>query len=331
MTDKSSFKSLENKEKALFQLNAQVNERTKVLKNDFQDKIQEILACDNEKAGTKDLESDDYLEKYEEKVFEVDVKSSDPDLFGHLSKVKPRENPMESDLFGQLSKVKAKENLALIQEVEGLKERNKENEDVISKQKEQIKDLETELNNIALRIREKDGMIMKMQEKGKGISEESKKFVKEITIFNEKIEGVRKEKDELTERFDGMKQELERINRQKEDLLEDNERVNEELTKKDEKIKGMERSLEENKGKIKEKKMIENEEKENFNKENEKLVGEQKKLLRQKNELLAGFKKLRKLIEILQKQKTHLEVVGSLGFMEEEFIKALDLPEKMLG
>ena len=68
-----------------------------------------------------------------------------------------------------------------------------------------------------------------------------------------------------------------------------------------------------------------------INKENNKLIEESKKLERQKLELLNVFKKQTKLIEILKKQKTHLELARSLSFSEDEFIKALDLNEKILN
>ena len=64
-------------------------------------------------------------------------------------------------------------------------------------------------------------------------------------------------------------------------------------------------------------------------KQNDKLSQENKKLERQRNELLQAFKKQMKLIDILKRQKTHLEAAKMLNFSEEEFIKALDLADKI--
>ena len=99
--------------------------------------------------------------------------------------------------------------------------------------------------------------IEKMQDKGKGISEESKKFIKEITILNEKIENLRREKDTITSKLETQKMELSRNIAMQDELETDNGYLYKEIESKDEKIKGLERVLEEGKIKIKKKRMEE--------------------------------------------------------------------------
>ncbi len=46
-------------------------------------------------------------------------------------------------------------------------------------------------------------------------------------------------------------------------------------------------------------------------------------------EIIQAFKKQNKLIELLKKQKAHLEIARTLNMTEEEYIKAVDLVEKI--
>lgn len=60
-----------------------------------------------------------------------------------------------------------------------------------------------------------------------------------------------------------------------------------------------------------------------------KLQGEIQSLKRQKRDLLTAHKKQLKLIDVLKRQKLHLEAVKILSFTEEDFIRTLELGQKL--
>ncbi len=58
--------------------------------------------------------------------------------------------------------------------------------------------------------------------------------------------------------------------------------------------------------------------------EKERLVGENRRLSKHRADLVNAFKKQMKLIDVLKRQKLHLEAAKMLSFTEEEFAKTLE-------
>lgn len=60
--------------------------------------------------------------------------------------------------------------------------------------------------------------------------------------------------------------------------------------------------------------------------EHHRVLAANKQLERQRSELLAAFKKQLKLVDLLKRQKVHMEAARMLQFTEDEFIAALETP-----
>ena len=56
-----------------------------------------------------------------------------------------------------------------------------------------------------------------------------------------------------------------------------------------------------------------------------KALSDKAKLEKQKNELMVLFRKQLKLIDVLKRQKVHLQAAQMLNFTEKEFLKAVDI------
>jgi len=88
--------------------------------------------------------------------------------------------------------------------------------------------------------------------------------------------------------------------------------------------------LEKYKTQLKEAKVTEISKSDTLRKDMDRLIEENRKLERQRNELMQAFKKQMKLIDVLKKQKMHIEAAKLLAFTVEEFVKTSELGDKII-
>lgn len=105
----------------------------------------------------------------------------------------------------------------------------------------------------------------------------------------------------------------------------DNKKTTQDVGVKDVRLNRVIEELERYKLMLKETKDKESGKSEEMREELDKVLEENRKLERQRNELLQAFKKQMKLIDILKKQKMHIEAAKMLSFTEDEFTKLLDV------
>ncbi|KAA8595609.1 hypothetical protein FQN60_010900 [Etheostoma spectabile] len=181
--------------------------------------------------------------------------------------------------------------------------------------KAKLRIMQEELDQLSCEYYKKDDENAKLSAKMKELEEERARLQKTTNIQQTQIEKHRALALESDKKSDGLQVQVSalhkkqaagvhstvevRLNR----ALEEVERLKTQLNKMNQM----------NKDKISE---------EHQSKEN--LLAENKMLKKQKAELIVGFKKQLKLIDILKRQKMHLEAAKLLSFTEDEFMKALD-------
>jgi hypothetical protein len=190
--------------------------------------------------------------------------------------------------------------------------------------KAKLRVMQEETDRLNSDLNRKDEEISKLVQRCKDLDEEKQRNSRVLNSNQTQLDKLRKQIDELTQKLtqseiqfqnikkesDSSKKELKkqqqdeaqaeiRVNR----LLEENEKYKQQLHK----IQTQSKDVNEQDKKRVEQLQIDN-----------------KRLEKQKQELMQAFKKQLKLIDILKKQKMHLEASKMLQFSEEEFLKALE-------
>ncbi|EHB05215.1 Testis-expressed sequence 9 protein [Heterocephalus glaber] len=181
-----------------------------------------------------------------------------------------------------------------------------------------------ELDNVVCECNKKEDDIQDLKSQVKNFEEDGARQQRTINIQQSQIEKYKNLFEDANKKCDGLQQQLSSVERE----LENKERLQKQAaTSRSATEVRLNRALEEvEKYKLELSKLKQNN-KDIANEEHKKievLKSENKKLEKQKEELMIGFKKQLKLIDVLKRQKMHIEAAKMLSFTEEEFMKALE-------
>ncbi|XP_060240766.1 testis-expressed protein 9 isoform X2 [Meriones unguiculatus] len=184
--------------------------------------------------------------------------------------------------------------------------------------------MQEELDSVVCECSTKEDEIQDLKSKVKNFEEDCVRQQRTITSQQSQIEKYKTLFEEASKKCDGLQQQLSSVERE----LENKKRLQKQAaTSQSATEVRLNRALEEaEKYKVELSKLRQNN-KDIANEDHQKievLKSENKKLERQKGELMIGFKKQLKLIDILKRQKMHIEAAKMLSFSEEEFMKALE-------
>jgi len=153
---------------------------------------------------------------------------------------------------------------------------------------------------------------------------ESLAWQKERVALKSTAERYRKEAEESAMRLTGERKALSDANRTNSKSSREKANVESELKAREIRLA---RALEEvgrYKQLVEEMKIVERERKSANHDDYTRVLAEKAQLEKQKNELMAVFRKQLRLIDVLKRQKIHLEAAQSLNLTEREFMKAVD-------
>jgi hypothetical protein len=188
--------------------------------------------------------------------------------------------------------------------------------------------LQKEIDHSLLNLSDKETIIKELQQEIKNLQDQEKKNTKILTGTRINLEkssstilDLKKSKTELESRIQELQKEVDLANRERKNAIADGNakeaRLNRAL-QENEKLKNL---LAKASSQVKESS-------ESYKSRFDSLFIENQRLIKQKSDLLLAYKKQGQLIDVLKKQKMHLESVGLLGFTEEEFVKLLSSKEE---
>jgi len=190
--------------------------------------------------------------------------------------------------------------------------------------KAKLRVMQEELDRVVAECNKKDEKATTVERRVKELTEEQGRLQKTNQGLQSQIDKYKKLYDECKHKNEGLEQQLVALRKDLDSIQREQKQAASNKNVTEVRLNRALEEAEKYKTALQKAKSESKDSGEQDRKRIEQLLAENKRLEKQKNELMAGFKKQMKLIDVLKRQKMHIEAAKLLQFSEEEFVKALD-------
>ncbi|XP_074649421.1 testis-expressed protein 9-like [Tubulanus polymorphus] len=190
--------------------------------------------------------------------------------------------------------------------------------------KAKLRVMQEELDRVGTQYNKKDEETTKLLTRIKTIEDENQSLNRTNQIQQTQLEKYKKLSEDLKGKSDSLENQISALRKELDGMKRTQKQQSTNQSATEVRLNRALEEIEKYKSQLQKTKTSSKDTAEQDKRKMENLVAENKRLEKQKNELISGFKKQIKLIDILKRQKFHIESAKVLQFTEEEFMKALD-------
>ena len=190
--------------------------------------------------------------------------------------------------------------------------------------KAKLKVLQEEIERLSGEVNKREEENVKLAQRCKELDEDRAKQLRISNSHQTQMEKFKKLNEEQQVKINQLEVQLQSLKKENEQFKKDSKKYSQDQQQQELRLNRALEECEKYKQQLQKTQSSSKDTNEQEKKKLEQFQMENKRLQKQKNELILAFKKQLKLIDILKKQKMHLEASRILQFTEEEFINALE-------
>ena len=188
-----------------------------------------------------------------------------------------------------------------------------------------VKQLEKDLKASQVELNGTESAKQALEAQVGELKAEKASLLKERSALKHTAEKYRKEAEGAVGQLQGQRKALTEANRTTDVAARDRMKVESELKSRDIRLMRALEEIDKYKKLLEDQRAAEKDRKAVAQEDYKKALSDKAKLEKQKNELMVLFRKQLKLIDVLKRQKVHLQAAQMLNFTEKEFLKAVDI------